>query len=58
MNIEDNEYQLYYEGKKTVLGYILLLLLLPAAALMFTIKMFQEYIEIEEYAKSNDKEEL
>lgn len=47
-------YSLKYQGEKTLFGYIIFILLIPAAVLLFTIKKFNEYVEIEEYIKSKD----
>lgn len=33
-------YSIKYQGEKTLLGYVLLILLLPAAALLYVIKRF------------------
>lgn len=53
-NKKDILYSIKYQGEKTLLGYVLLILLLPAAALLYVIKRFNEYVEIEEYIKSKD----
>ena len=47
-------YSLKYEGEKNLLGYIIVILLIPAAVLLLTIKQFNEYVEIEKYIKSKD----
>lgn len=47
-------YSLKYEGEKNLLGYIIFILLIPAAVLLFTIKKFNEYVEIEKYIRSKD----
>lgn len=53
-NKNNLSYSLKYEGEKNLLGYIIFILLIPAIVLLFTIKKFNEYIEIEEYIKSKD----
>lgn len=56
-NKNNLSYSLKYEGEKNLLGYIILILLIPAVALLFTIKKLKEYVEIEEYIKTQNIEE-